>query len=94
MNNQVERCEIEIGGKKVIFELGAMGRQANGAASVRIGDTVVFVAAVCGKKPRAGFDFFPLTVDYRERTYAAGRIPGGFLREKDAPARRKSLPAG
>jgi polyribonucleotide nucleotidyltransferase len=77
-----ERREIEIGGKTLSIETGHVARQANGAALVRMGETVVLVTAVSGKKPREGFDFFPLTVDYRERTYAAGRIPGGFFKRE------------
>ncbi|HNC74997.1 MAG TPA: polyribonucleotide nucleotidyltransferase, partial [Elusimicrobiota bacterium] len=80
--NNVERPEIQVGDKKISFEVGGVARQAAGAALVRMGDTVVIVAAANGTKPREDRDFFPLTVDYRERTYAAGRIPGGFFKRE------------
>jgi polyribonucleotide nucleotidyltransferase len=78
----VERPEIDIDGKKISFEVGGVARQAAGAALARCGDTVVLVASATGKEPRTDRDFFPLTVDYRARTYAAGRIPGGFFKRE------------
>ncbi|MBL8023231.1 MAG: polyribonucleotide nucleotidyltransferase [Elusimicrobia bacterium] len=80
--SNVEKLEIEIGDKKISFEVGEVARQAAGGCFVRMGDTVVLVAAAHGTKPREDRDFFPLTVDYRERTYAAGRIPGGFFKRE------------
>jgi polyribonucleotide nucleotidyltransferase len=80
--SNAETLEIQIGDKKVIFEVGEMARQAAGSCLVRMGETVVLVAAANGTKPRLDRDFFPLTVDYRERTYAAGRIPGGFFKRE------------
>ena len=80
--SNVEKLEIQIGDKKISFEVGEVARQAAGAAFVRMGDSVVLVAAAHGTKPREDRDFFPLTVDYRERTYAAGRIPGGFFKRE------------
>jgi polyribonucleotide nucleotidyltransferase len=91
MSRRVEKTEIEIGGKKISFEVGSVAAQANGAVIVRIGDTVTFTAAVMGKKPRLDRDFFPLTVDYRERTYAAGRIPGGFFKREGKQRDREIL---
>jgi len=85
------RSEIEIGGKKFSFEVNSIARQANGATLVRVGDTVVLVAAACAGRTRDGIDFFPLTVDYRERTYAAGRIPGGFFKREGKARDRETL---
>src|SRR5262245_19261114 len=88
--SNAERREIQIGNNKISIETGHIARQANGAVLVRVGDTVVLVAAACGKSPREDRDFFPLTVDYRERTYAAGRIPGGFFK-REGKARDKEI---
>jgi polyribonucleotide nucleotidyltransferase len=77
--------EVEVAGKKFIIESGKVAKQANGACTVRIGDTVVLVTAVASKEPKQGIDFMPLTVDYRERTYAAGKIPGGFFKRETRP---------
>jgi len=82
--------EREIGGKRVSIETGRMGRLANGAAVLRIGDTMVFVAAVDGPA-REGIDFFPLTMDYREKTSAAGKIPGGFFKREGRPTTKEIL---
>src|ERR1700743_979282 len=70
-----------------------MARQANGAVRVSMGDTVVLVTAVAEKKARAGRDFFPLTVNYIEKTYAAGRIPGGFFKREGRPTEKETLPS-
>lgn len=77
--------EIEVAGKKFVIESGKMAKQANGSCTVRIGDTVVLVNAVGSREPKPGTDFMPLTVDYRERTFAAGRIPGGFFKREAKP---------
>jgi polyribonucleotide nucleotidyltransferase len=82
---------LEIGGKTFIFETGEVAKQAGGSALVRLGDTVVLVAATMSKNRREGIDFFPLTVDYRERTYAAGRIPGGFFKREGRPREKEIL---
>lgn len=82
MSDNVRRVEFELGKHKVSLETGALAKQANGAVLVRSGDTVVLVTAVGASKPKEGADFFPMTVDYRERTYAAGRIPGGFFKRE------------
>lgn len=74
------------------IETGKMARQANGSAVVRYGDTMVF-AAVCSDKPREGIDFFPLTVDYREKTSAAGKFPGGFFKREGRPTEKEILTA-
>jgi len=77
--------EVEIAGKKFIIESGKVANQANGSCTVRIGDTVVLATAVASKEPKPDVSFIPLTVDYRERTYAAGKIPGGFFKRETRP---------
>src|SRR5579859_4485778 len=79
------------GGKRLEFETGRWAKQAPGAAVVRMGDNVVLATAVAAPEPRAGQDFFPLTVDYREYTYAGGRIPGGFIKREGRPSEREIL---
>ena len=81
------------GGKRLEFETGRWAKQAPGAAVVRMGDNVVLATAVAAPEPRAGQDFFPLTVDYREYTYAGGRIPGGFIKREGRPSEREILTA-
>jgi len=78
--------EAEIGGKTFSMEAGKLAEQADGAVLVRYGDTVVLATAVAAKEPRDGADFFPLTVDYEERMYAAGKIPGGFIKRESRPS--------
>ena len=78
--------EAEIGGKVFSMEAGKLAEQADGAVVVRYGDTVVLATAVAAKEPREGADFFPLTVDYEERMYAAGKIPGGFIKRESRPS--------
>src|SRR6266852_955687 len=79
------------GGKRLVFETGRMAKQASGAALVTTGETVVLATAVASPDPREGIDFFPLTVDYREYTYAGGRIPGGFIKREGRPQEREIL---
>ncbi len=86
----IERS-IEIGGRKLSLECGKVARQADGAVQVRYGDTVVLVTACAARKPREGVDFVPLTVDYRENTYAAGKIPGGFFKREGRPNEKETL---
>ncbi len=81
----IRREELEIARRKLIIETGKMAKQADGAVTVRYGDTVVLVAVVASKEAREDVDFFPLTVDYREKTYAAGKIPGGFFKREGRP---------
>ncbi|MBI4005473.1 MAG: polyribonucleotide nucleotidyltransferase, partial [Gammaproteobacteria bacterium] len=76
----VVRKEFQFGERKVVLETGRVARQANGAVLVHMGDTVVLVTCVASKDEDPERDFFPLTVDYQERTYAAGKIPGGFFK--------------
>lgn len=77
--------KTEIGGRPFVIETGKMAKQANGAVLVRYGDTVVLVTATASKEPREGVDFFPLTVDYEEKMYAVGKIPGGFIKREGRP---------
>src|SRR5437868_15469573 len=79
------------GGKTLTFETGKIAKQAHGSAVVRMGDNVVLATAVANPDPREGIDFFPLTVDYREYTYAGGRIPGGFIKREGRPSEREVL---
>ena len=79
------------GGKRLVFETGRMAKQASGAALVTFGETVVLSTAVASPDPREGVDFFPLTVDYREYTYAGGRIPGGFIKREGRPSEKEIL---
>src|SRR3954465_3581109 len=83
--------EISISNKPLSFETGKLAKQANGAVIVRYGDSVVLVTACRAANQREGIDFLPLTVDYREYTYASGRIPGGFLKREGKPAEKEVL---
>ena len=87
-----QEVSVELaGGKRLTFETGRMAKQAPGAALVSQGDSVVLVTAVASPEPREGIDFFPLTVDYREYTYAGGRIPGGFIKREGRPSEKEIL---
>jgi len=88
---KILRKEIEISGRKMILETGRVARQASGAVLVRYGDTVVLVTATMAKNKREGIDFFPLTVDYEERLYAVGKIPGGFIKRESRPSEKAVL---
>ncbi len=83
--------EIDLDGKKVTLETGKMAKQANGSVVVRSGDSVVLVAASGAEEAKPGQGFFPLTVDYREYTYAAGRYPGGFIKREGRPSEKEIL---
>jgi len=87
----MERVEIELDGRTISLEAGDLARQAGGSVVVRQGDTMVLVAATMAPKPREGIDFFPLTVDYREKTYAGGKIPGGYLKREARPSDYETL---
>ena len=89
----VEKIEVEIGEQLISFETGLLAKQANGSVVVRNGDTMVLVTAVGMREPRAGADFFPLTVDIEERMYAVGKIPGGFIKRESRPSDRATLTA-
>jgi polyribonucleotide nucleotidyltransferase len=83
--------ETEIGGKRLILETGLMAKQASGAVVARYGDTVVLSTAVASKVERENVDFLPLTVDYQEKAYAAGRIPGGFFKREGRQSEKETL---
>ena len=85
------RVEIDFWGRKLSVETGQLAKQANGSALVTCGDTVVLVTAVSNKDPKEGIDFFPLTVNYQEKTYAAGKIPGGFFKREARPSDKETL---
>src|ERR1700757_3857487 len=89
-----QEISVELaGGKRLSFETGNLAKQAHGAAVVRMGDNVVLATGVANAEPREGVDFFPLTVDYREYTYAGGRIPGGFIKREGPPSEREIPPS-
>lgn len=82
----MEKFQMELGGRTLVIESGKMAKQASGAVLVRYGDTAVLVAATQSAEPRPGIDFFPLTVDYEERLYSVGKIPGGFIKREGRPS--------
>jgi len=83
--------EIDLGGRTITLETGRVAKQANGSVVVRSGDAVVLVTACMANQPKPGAGFFPLTVDYREYTYAAGKIPGGFIKREGRPSEKEVL---
>jgi len=87
----MNKVEIEIRGKKLTLETGKIAKQADGAVVAQFGDTVVLATAVAGKNPREGLDFFPLTVDYQEKAYSAGKIPRGFFKREGRPTEKEVL---
>lgn len=87
----VHRKEVMWGGRKLVFETGKVARQADGAVMVTYGDTMVLCTAVAQKSPKPGIDFFPLTVNYQEKTFAAGKIPGGFFKREGRPNEKETL---
>ena len=89
----IEKVEVEIGGKVITFEYGRVAKQAGGAVLASCGDTVVFAASTMGKEPSEPTNFFPLTVDYFEKMYAAGKIPGGFYKREGRPSEKEILGA-
>jgi polyribonucleotide nucleotidyltransferase len=87
----IQREEIDWGGRKLTLETGRMARQADGAVLATLGETTVIATVVSAKAPRPGVDFLPLTVDYQEKTFAAGRIPGGYFKREGRPTERETL---
>src|SRR5256714_5483129 len=83
--------EVSVNNKSLSIETGKLAKQADGSVIVRYGDSVVLVTACRAASPREGIDFLPLTVDYREYTYASGRIPGGFFKREGKPAEKEVL---
>ena len=88
---KVTREEIEWGGQPLIIETGKIARQADGAVMVTYGDTSVLATVVADRQPKAGIDFFPLTVNYQEKAYAAGKIPGGYFKREGRPSEKETL---
>ena len=87
-----ESVSLEIGGRTLVIETGELAKQANGSATVRYGDeTVVLCAVTASEKPREGIDFFPLTCDFEEKMYAAGKIPGGYIKREGRPSEHSVL---
>ena len=87
----IKRKTIEWGGKTLVLETGRIARQADGAVLATMGETVVLATAVFAKTQKPGQDFFPLTVNYQEKTFAAGKIPGGFFKREGRPSEKETL---
>ena len=87
----IQRVEIEWAGRPLVLETGRLARQADGAVLATYGETVVLCTAVAQKQPKPGIDFFPLTVNYQEKTFAAGKIPGGFFKREGRPSEKETL---
>ena len=90
---QIHSVSMELAGRTLTLEAGRFAEQANGAVVVRYGDTMLLATAVASKEPRADADFFPLTVDYEEKMYAAGKIPGSFFKREGKPTASAILTA-
>ena len=88
---ETHRKEIQWGGRTLSLETGRVARQADGAVLAKLGDTVVLCTAVGARAAREGIDFFPLTVNYQEKTFAAGKIPGGFFKREGRPSEKETL---
>ena len=88
---QIYKKEIEWGGRTLTFETGKIARQADGAVMATMGETTVLCTAVYARQPKPGIDFFPLTVNYQEKTFAAGKIPGGFFKREGRPTEKEVL---
>ena len=88
---QIFRKEIDWEGKKLVLETGKVARQADGAVMASLGETTVLCTAVVVKSAKPGQDFFPLTVNYQEKAYAAGKIPGGFFKREGRPSEKETL---
>jgi len=89
--NQPHTVSLDISGHPFSLETGKVAKQADGAVVVRFGGTMVLATCVAAKTAREGQDFFPLTVEYRERAYAGGRIPGGYFKREGAPVKKETL---
>src|ERR1041384_6909414 len=87
----IHKREVQWGGRKLVLETGKMARQADGAVVATYGETTVLATVVSAKEPKPGIDFLPLTVNYQERTYAAGRIPGGYFKREGRPTEKETL---
>ena len=85
------RVELDWGGRKLVLETGKIARQADGAVFATYGETTVLATVVSAKEPKEGIDFLPLTCNYQEKFYAAGRIPGGYFKREGRPTERETL---
>jgi polyribonucleotide nucleotidyltransferase len=86
-----EKITVQVGDKQIIIETGKLAKQADGAVTIQLGETIVIVAAVAATKAKEGQDFFPLTVDYREKAAAAGKFPGGYFKREGRPTEKEIL---
>src|SRR5689334_24987197 len=86
-----EKITAQVGDKQIIIETGKLAKQADGAVTVQLGETIVLVASVAATKAKEGQDFFPLTVDYREKAAAAGKFPGGYFKREVRPTEKAIL---
>src|SRR5438105_5464779 len=86
-----DKATAPIGDKQIIIETGKIAKQADGAVTVQMGETIVMIAAVAASKAKPGQDFFPLTVDYRERAASAGKFPGGYFKREGRPTEKEIL---
>ena len=86
-----EKITAQVGDKQIVIETGKIAKQADGSVTVQLGESIVVVAAVAASKTREGQDFFPLTVDYREKAAAAGRFPGGYFKREGRPTEKEIL---
>src|SRR3989475_168599 len=86
-----EQATAPVGDKQIIIETGKLAKQADGAVTVQMGESIVIVAAVGATKAKEGQDFFPLTVDYREKAAAAGKFPGGYFKREGRPTEKETL---
>jgi polyribonucleotide nucleotidyltransferase len=82
---------VSVGGKQILLETGKVAKQAHGSVWVRLGDSIVLVTVVSAPEKKEGIDFFPLTVDYQEKLFAAGRVPGSFFRREGRPTEKETL---
>ena len=85
----IVRVQVPFGEQTLTIESGKLAKQANGAVTVTVGETIVLVTACVAKKPREGMDFFPLSVEYQEKTSSAGKIPGGFFKREGRPTEKE-----
>src|SRR5438477_6739271 len=85
------KTTAQVGDKQILIETGRVAKQADGAVTVQLGETIVIIAAVAASKAKAGQDFFPLTVDYREKAAAAGKFPGGYFKREGRPTEKEIL---
>ena len=93
MKQEILERSLAVGGRTMTFQTGKLGKQAGGSVFLRYGDTVVTAFATCNAVAREGIDFFPLTVEFEERMYAAGKIPGGFIKREGRASEKAVLSA-